>query len=69
MKLILSISFSKRMERTRGERSGYGQGTGPAPLSILGKFLLNYCKSVPVKTTISLFFDVVGLYVTSLEQN
>lgn len=57
------------MERTRGERSGYGHGTGPAPLSIWGSFLLTYCKSLPVKNTISLFFDVVGLYVTSLEQN
>lgn len=36
------------MERTRGERSGYGHGKGPAPLSILGSFLLTYSKSVPV---------------------
>lgn len=54
--LILSKSFSKRMERTRGDHSGYDHGTGPAPLSILGSFLLTYCKSVPVKNCYQFIF-------------
>lgn len=57
------------MERTRGDHSEYGHGTGPAPLSILGSFLLTYCKSVPVKNCYQFIFDVVGLTVTSLEEH
>lgn len=56
MKVILIKSFSKRMERTRGERSGYDHGMDPAPLSILGSFLLTYLKSVPVQNDYQFIF-------------